>query len=196
MQSPEEDIYQLGELARKLANLIRIGKIVEVDYAKARAKVKLGPLTTNFLPWLVGSAGSDQSWKPLDIGEQVVVLSPNGELNCGVILHSLYQATSPAPTNSKNKHAVLFSDGSKLEFDKESSSLLLEIKGNINITVVGNANITAVQTTINGNATITGNVVLAGGGPAVARVGDKVSVDPATHQGTILSGSSKVVAGG
>lgn len=195
MRTPEEDIYQLGELARKLANLIRIGKIVEVDYAKARAKVKLGPLTTNFLPWLIGCAGSDQSWQPLDVGEQVLVLAPNGELNCGVIIPSLYQVASPAPTNSKNKHVVLFSDGSKVEFDKETSSLSLNIKGNINITVAGNANITAKQTTITGNATITGNVVLAGGGPAVARAGDKVSVDPATHQGTILSGSSKVSAG-
>lgn len=42
---------------------------------------------------------------------------------------------------------------------------------------------------------ITGKVNLAGGGLPIARVGDEVSVDPLTHKGQILSGSTEVMSG-
>lgn len=209
MRTPEETDFLIGEILRRLANIIRIGKVVEVNYQNQKAKVKLGELQTGYLPWVIDRAGSDRSWKPIDVGEQVVVLAPYGELKGGVILPSLYQKTYSCPTPDKNKHTIIWEDGSTAVFDKKTSSLNVEIKGKVTVNIIGdaqisaqNVSITAQNTTVNGNAVVTGNatvngsVSLAGGGPAVARVGDKVSVDPNTHQGSILSGSGKVTAGG
>lgn len=209
MRSPEENDFLIGELLRRLANIIKLGKVVAVNYETQKAKVKIGELQTSFLPWVVGSAGSDRSWKPLEVGEQVIILSPNGELKGGVILPSLYQKSFPCPTPDENMYSMVFNDGSTATFNKGNSSLTVEIKGAVEINIVGNAqitaenaSITAKNTTVRGNAVVTGNatingsVHLAGGGPAVARVGDKVSVDPNTHQGSILAGSGKVTAGG
>ena len=42
----------ISELFRRVSNIIRIGKVISVDYTKAKAKVKIGNLTTEYLPWL------------------------------------------------------------------------------------------------------------------------------------------------
>ncbi len=188
MNLNEKQGYLLNELLRRLSNIIRIGTICEIDYQKAKARVKTGELKTAYLPWITSKAGDNIDWNPPDINEQVIILSPNGELNKGVILCSLYQNSSPAPSNSKDKQKVVFGDGSIIEYDKQEKHFFMDLKGTITINAEI-ANITAETTTINGE------VLLAGGAAAVARVGDPVSVDPITHVGTIMGGSSKVKSG-
>ena len=77
----------ISELFRRINNLVRVGKVVSVDYGKAKAKVKIGDNITDYLPWLTPSTCA---WIPLKNGEQVVVLSPNGDLRFGIILPALY----------------------------------------------------------------------------------------------------------
>lgn len=87
----------ISELFRRVNNLLRVGKVVAVDYATAKAQVKIGNITTDYLPWLTPSTST---WIPLKNGEQVVVLSPCGDLRFGMILPALYQTTKPAPSSS------------------------------------------------------------------------------------------------
>lgn len=94
----------IAELFRRVNNLMRIGKVVEVDYTSARARVQIGKNTTDFLPWLVPSTAT---WFPLKSGEQVVVLSPNGDLGMAVILPALYQTEKPAPSKDDAKIVVI-----------------------------------------------------------------------------------------
>ncbi|MBO4700526.1 MAG: phage baseplate assembly protein V, partial [Alphaproteobacteria bacterium] len=90
----------ISELFRRVSNIIRIGKVISVDYTKAKAKVKIGNLTTDFMPWLTPSTSA---WIPLKNGEQVLVLSPNGDLRMGMILPALYQNTKSPPAHDSNK---------------------------------------------------------------------------------------------
>ena len=94
----------IAELFRRVNNLMRIGKVAEVDYANARARVQIGQNTTDFLPWLVPSTAT---WFPLKNGEQVVVLSMNGDLGMGVILPALYQSAKPAPSEDNAKIVIV-----------------------------------------------------------------------------------------
>lgn len=78
--------------------------------------------------------------------------------------------------------------GSLLKFNADGSVSLttntdldVTVGGDLNANVTGTANIDAPT------------IVLAGGGPAVARVGDSVTVG--SQMGTIISGSSKVSSG-
>ena len=95
---------QISELFRRVNNLLRVGKVVAVNYALARACVKIGEITTDFLPWLTPSTAA---WIPLKNGEQVVVLSPNGDLRFGMILPALYQSAKPAPSSDAAKIAIV-----------------------------------------------------------------------------------------
>lgn len=76
--------------------------------------------------------------------------------------------------------------------------------GQINVTANTSVTVKAASTVTVDAATVhvgpSGNVVLAGGGPAVARVGDQIQVvgvmpGSATVTGTIVSGSPRVVSG-
>ncbi len=208
MSSNEEQGFQLNDLARRMANLIRVGTVAEIDYENARAKVKIGDLETAFLPWITEEAGENVNWKAVQIGEQVVVLSPNGELDAGIILKSLYQSSATAPSNFENIQKKVFKDGSVVEYDTENKFFKCDLKGDADIKIAGKVNIeasTAIvkapvitldgNTTVNGNLSGVGNVALGGGGVGVARIGDAVEVDPITHKGTITAGSSKVKSG-
>ena len=93
----------ISELFRRVNNIIRIGKVVSVSYTNAKAKVKIGKITTDYLPWLTPSTSA---WIPLKNGEQVVVLSPNGDLRMGMILAALYQNTISAPSKDSSKITI------------------------------------------------------------------------------------------
>lgn len=94
---------QISDLYRRLNNLLRVGTVTEVDYAKAKAKVKIGKITTDYLPWMVPST---DTWFPLKNGEQVLVLSPNGNLSMGIIMPALYQSAMPAPSSDDKKVVI------------------------------------------------------------------------------------------
>lgn len=190
----EKDGFTLNDLGRRLANIIRLGSIFAIDYAAAKARIKIGNLETDWLPWLTTNSGENKSWNPPEIDEQVVVFSPCGELNQGVILPSLYRGN--APENSGNIQSITFADGSKVSFDRTSGNLDLDIKGNATIKVAGSAQIEVAGNTEIKAASVTlkSDVVNLGaeGGSPVARVGDKIRVG--NSEWPIISGSSKVKA--
>ena len=189
MNFDEKDGFNLNDLARRLANIIRLGQIFEIDYEVAKARIKIGDLETDWLPWMTANSGTNKDWNPPEIDEQVIVLSPCGELNQGVILPSLYRGN--APENSGDIKSITFADGSKISFDKTTGNLDLDIKGSATIKVAGNAQIEAANITLKGNVDL-GN----SGGNAVARVGDKVKIDSGSSAGEwpIITGSSTVKA--
>ncbi len=119
--------FSISELDRKLANIIRLGIVKEIDYQKARARIKIGKILTDWLPWITARAGEDRSWSAPSIGEQVVILSPSGDMAQGVILPAIYQQKYPAPGNDGQRNIFLFQDGSQISYDRENSSLTFSI---------------------------------------------------------------------
>lgn len=116
--------YEIGEMQRAMANLIRVGKIVGLDEANARVKVSVGGLTTDWLPWAVSRAGGNRTWSAPEIGEQVVVMSPHGDPAQGVVLPSIYQDDHPAPANSKDIDRTEYADGTVTEYNRATHRLL------------------------------------------------------------------------
>jgi phage baseplate assembly protein V len=191
----EQDGYALSDLAKRLSNIIRIGTIFEINHQTAKARVKIGELETDFLPWANSNSGSNNSWNPPEIDEQVIILSPSGDLSQAVILPSLYK--NNASNSDQNIKSITYQDGSKISFNVSSGALDLDLKGDVTIKVVGNANIEGDNINITGSSNITldGNVDLGGsGGQPIARIGDKVEITGGSSAGQwpIISGSSKV----
>ncbi len=195
MMFDEQDSYALSNLAKRLSNIIRIGTIFEINYQTAKARVKIGELETDFLPWANANSGSNNSWNPPEIDEQVIILSPSGDLSQAVILPSLYK--NNASDSDQNIKSITYQDGSKISFNVSSGALDLDLKGDVTIKVVGNANIEGdnINITASSNITLDGNVDLGGsGGQPIARIGDKVEITGGSSAGQwpIISGSSKV----
>lgn len=82
--------FAVAEGDRRLANLIRLGRVVSVNAASATARVDFGGLISPAIPVGQLRAGALRlQWMPSE-GEQVVVASPSGDLGQGVILCSVF----------------------------------------------------------------------------------------------------------
>lgn len=91
--------FAFSEVVRKLANLIRIGKIAEIDGAQVR--VQIGRVTTGFLP-IISYASEDSFWWPISKGEQVAVFAPFGEFAQGFVLRSIHYNVFPAQSDQNS----------------------------------------------------------------------------------------------
>lgn len=161
----DEHEYALGEVDRRLANVLRFGTITAVDTAKGLAKVDLGDMVTDWVPWSTPRAGNDRVWSTPDVGEQVALLSP-GDPSMGVITGSLFQSAHPQNGNDGKDRRVTFSDGTVLEFDRSGSVMNITVNpaGNVNVTVGatelhlvnGSATLKASTITLDGDVTVTG----------------------------------------
>lgn len=114
----------MGEMGRQLANLVRVGKILQLDEANARVKVSTAGLTTDWLPWGAARAGTTRKGSMPSIGEQVMLFSPFGDLSQAVVGFSLYQDDHPAPTTSKDQETIAYPDGTVTTYDSAAHQLL------------------------------------------------------------------------
>ncbi len=145
----------IADLARIIENLIRFGTIAEVKMQPPRVKVSSGNITTTWLPWLNLRAGADREWDPPTVGEQVVLLSPSGNLAQGVALTGLFSDLIPANGDREGLHRRTYRDGAVIEYDSIAKRLLavLPAGGKAQLTAPGGV-------TILGNVDITGTVTV------------------------------------
>ncbi|KAG8290561.1 hypothetical protein J6590_079699 [Homalodisca vitripennis] len=94
---------------------------------------------SDYLPWITSKAGKDRDWSPPDIDEQVLVLSPLGELSLGIVLPGIYQEKYPALENKKEINSVKFQDGTKFTYDKEKHHLEIEVADKITLKAGGSS---------------------------------------------------------
>lgn len=119
---------RIGDIERRLSNVVRPGTILEADYATARVKVALGKNKTAWLPWITGRAGNDRTWHAPEVGEQVIVIAPSGELAAGYVLQgAIYKTDFPANGASANVSRITYSDGAISEYDRAAHAHLLNI---------------------------------------------------------------------
>ncbi|MBE0529536.1 MAG: phage baseplate assembly protein V [Rhodospirillales bacterium] len=109
---------EMAELDRRLANVVRIGTVAEADYPAARVRVAIGDNLTGGLPWLTARAGGDRAWWAPEVGEQVMVFSPGGDLAQGVVLPALFSNAAPAPADSPDIRREVYADGLVIEHDR------------------------------------------------------------------------------
>lgn len=89
-----------AEQDRRLANIVRFGRIASVDAGAARAVVDFGDFQSPPLPVGQLSAGAIQFWWMPSVGEQVLVCCPSGDIAQGCIVASIYAGNAPSADGS------------------------------------------------------------------------------------------------
>ncbi len=113
-----------ADTQRLVGDLAREGVVVSVDRAAGTARVQLADeLTTGDIPWLAGRAGSTRTWSPPAIGEQVMVLAPEGDTARGVIIGSLSSDAHPNPANDAST-LTEYEDGARIGYNPETHALI------------------------------------------------------------------------
>lgn len=160
-QDLDETGYHEEEADRRLANILRPGTVIQVDEAAARVQVQTDEITTDWLPWFVGRAGKSREWSAPEIGEQVMILAPSGELAQGWVLRGAYKDDLPRPPGAtKAQHITLFEDGTKTIYDLATKTMTVFCVGDIEAQAVGNITALAGE---NITATATGQINLTAG---------------------------------
>lgn len=194
--------YRTQDLERRLSQLLVIGSVEEADYPAARCRVRAGGVLTDWIKWFTTRAGKDRDWWAPDIGEQVMVLSPGGDMTQGVALPAIYQNAYPAPGDRPTQRITEYADGTRAEYDRESSVMTIDCVGDI---VVKNANSITVDTgttldiTAGGSATLSAPDVTVDS-PSTTFTGAVEIKGPLTYMGGMTgsggSGAAAKISGG
>ena len=153
---------QTADLARRLANMIRIGTIAELDHDQALCRVQTGELLTDWLNWLALRAGETSHWSAPSIGEQVLLLSPSGDPAQGLVLPAVYGPTDP-PSHSASAHVTRYPDGATISYDHASGALSVSGVRSATVQASSSCTIDCPETVVTGNLTVQGRLTYQGG---------------------------------
>lgn len=129
----QQHAFDIAELTRRLANLVRIGTVETVDYPAKKVRVRVGKILTGWITWGTDSAEGDLDWSPYETGEQVMMLAPNGELATAVVICALNRDAAPPPKDAAHVHYRKFKDGAEIEYNRNSHTLRVEGVANVHI---------------------------------------------------------------
>lgn len=95
---PQSAQSMLANLAVRVENMLRVGRVFEADYIRGKVRVRVGnvgeqPIETDWIPWTSGRAGNTASgnrfWVAPEVGDQVVVCSPSGSLEQSFVMSAM-----------------------------------------------------------------------------------------------------------
>ncbi|CAG9000663.1 MAG: hypothetical protein CENE_02663 [Candidatus Celerinatantimonas neptuna] len=148
----------LRDMQRRIANLIRRGRVHSVDFSQTppRVRVEYVPdATTGWLPWIGGraSSASRTDWEPLSVGEQCVILAQSGDLNSGVVVPAMLDSQNPPPSTSPDEHMTKYADGTVILYSRATHQLTVNVNGgDIHIKTTANVNVDAKNIKLNNGA--------------------------------------------
>lgn len=135
-----------GEHDRQIGNLLMLGVVAELDEAQARVRVDCDGMRTDWIPWIERRAGPGvRTWSAPEVGEQVVVAAPYGDPAQGVVIGSVYQEAHDAPASLKAVHRTEYADGTVVEYDRESTTLTVNVGSGSVIVNCATATVTASE---------------------------------------------------
>lgn len=148
---------RLSELERRRRNARRTGTIDEVDTKKGLARVTLvddgdKKFRTGWLPWKEIAAGMTSTHIPPIVGQQVDVLSENGDLTDGVIDFSIHSNANKRPHDGPQ--AVIVHGNTRITLDEGTTQIETSDVVTINVP----------KTHITGDLEIDGNFLTKGNG--------------------------------
>jgi phage baseplate assembly protein V len=154
---------EVADLQRRLANLFRVGKIVEINRTTGRVKVKFGDVTSPWMPWSTSRAGDVKNWSPPAVGEQVCICSPFGELGSGFVMPgAINSEANAAPDNREDVEKITLPSGGAYEITVGSTTLIYD-NGKVQIVAGGKTfQISGGKATFNGDLEVTGKITATG----------------------------------
>jgi phage baseplate assembly protein V len=158
--------------------MLKFGIISEVDASKGLARVYFqeDDFVSAWLKMAVMRSGQDKFSFPFDINEHVYCLMDDN-LEYGVVCGAVYDEDNlPDSQAAKGVLSIHFGGGSSILYNRNSSTLSLDIKGKVDIScqeaniqssgevkvVATEVSLTAAKTKVNGILEVTGAAIIQG----------------------------------
>ncbi|WP_301426366.1 phage baseplate assembly protein V [Acinetobacter baumannii] len=184
-----------ADINRRLENLIRFGTIKTVNPSKPipLVTVDLDDIVTPEIRFFNARSGDDSNWDPPSLDEEVMVISPCGEIGpTSVVFYGLYNNEHPSPSDDLNQKIRVFADGCVIAYDISAHQLsaILPSGGKAIVTADGGITVNG-DTTINGNLQVNGSTAMTGNNT----VGGSQLVQGSSHSTGAFSTEADVKAG-
>lgn len=149
-----------------LPDLIKIGEVSSVDPGKCTARVVFddeNSLVSYDLPILQRNTYENHDYQMVHPGEDVICLFFGGGQEDGFIIGSLYAGEIKPPEASLDRRTVVFSDGTRVCYDRQEHKLTVTIEGTEivfnrqdgSITVPNAVTINCTTATVNASSSVT-----------------------------------------
>ncbi len=146
-----------AEIARLIENLLRIGVVADVQHASpSRVRVQTGGITTDWLPWAELRAGGTRTWNPPTKGEQILLLSPSGDLRNAVVLTGIPSDQHNVPSHSPAETVTQYPDGARTVYDHAAGALSISGISTVVVEAATSVLVKCPDTTFDGNVTVKG----------------------------------------
>ncbi|MXO73594.1 phage baseplate assembly protein V, partial [Alteraurantiacibacter buctensis] len=136
------------DIPARVGELIRVGTVSELDLETARCRVLYGDpddedggATTGWIRWLTLRSGETRTWSPPSVGEQVLLIVPDGQIGSAVALPGLVRDMFPALGTSTTE-IIEFADGARLSYDPEGHELVAELPAGATATITAPGGLT------------------------------------------------------
>lgn len=142
MQPHDED-----DIPADPSTLIRMGLVSAVQLKPPRIKMRYGDpdaddgdIETPWVRFLALRAGKTKCWSYPSIGEEGVLLAPDGQVSNGIFLPGLWNDTnSPPDSATADNDLTEYGDGALLGYDAATHDLILSLPGGGKITIAAPA---------------------------------------------------------
>lgn len=135
----------LTEVERRVSSVIVHGVVEEANYEVQRVRVRSGGLLSDWIPWVSVRAGGDRTWAAPEVGEQVIIAAPGGDMALAAVIGTVYRDEHPAPADSADITRTVWQDGTVLDYDRENHVYRLQVAsgGRIDLSIEDGASIVA-----------------------------------------------------
>ncbi|EFO31338.1 phage-related baseplate assembly protein V [Roseibium sp. TrichSKD4] len=164
---------RINEAEGRIAQMVFIGTVSEVDYKSNRYRLKSGELESDWLPLLQNRAGGVRTHEPRHKGEQVLAVSPSGDMSQAVIMGSLPTNERGHVSDRGSATKTIYEDGTVIEHDSEAKALTVKAPAGLTLNVsVGDGALTltdqeatlkVAKITLDGDVKVTGGLDGLGG---------------------------------
>jgi len=111
-------------------DLIRIGEVSSINPKKGTARVAFDDedgMVSYDLPVVQRNSFRNHDYAMPDIGEDVVCVFREGGIEDGFILGAFYAGEVTPPDSTNDVRSVVFSDGTRIEYNRATHTLLAQI---------------------------------------------------------------------
>lgn len=111
---PQIARYNLQSHDRKITNVLRVGIVIDCDYANGKVRVQIGEApnrraVTRWVNWMCRKAGYDRAGDETpELYEQVLIYCPSGRFEQARVLMRLRQNLHPLPSTDPNDSVYLY----------------------------------------------------------------------------------------
>lgn len=147
-----ENPLTLPEVFRRLCNIVRTGTVTAVNGQYLR--VSTGGNETTWIRWLTARAGDCRTWLAPSVGEQVLLLAPEGAPEQAIVVGSLYSDACPPP-DSGTAHTLHYPDGTVVTCNPATHTLRIDGTETVTVIAAGTVTVQAARVVVNASEKIT-----------------------------------------